>query len=43
MNETCKFCGKPIKVAIFRNENWCSDNCRKDLEFYNNLESKETK
>lgn len=31
MKEVCQFCGKPIKVAIFRNEDYCSDNCRKDL------------
>lgn len=30
--DNCQFCGKPIKVAIFRGTNYCSDNCRKDLK-----------
>lgn len=33
MNEdTCKACGSPIKVAIFKGEDWCSDDCRKVVQ-----------
>lgn len=27
----CQNCGRPIEVAIFRGEDWCSDDCRKAL------------
>lgn len=31
MDETCKNCGNPVKVAIFKGTGHCSENCRKDL------------
>ena len=29
MKGICKYCGKAILVAIFKNDDYCSDNCRK--------------
>lgn len=31
MNAACKNCGKPVDVMIFRNEDYCSELCRKAL------------
>ena len=28
---SCKACGEPIDVTIFRGGDWCSDDCRKAL------------
>lgn len=30
-NNICKNCGQEIKVTIFRDLGWCSDDCRKAL------------
>lgn len=34
--ESCSNCGDPIKITIFQGTNYCSENCRKDLEEKNN-------
>lgn len=31
-NTHCKNCGNEIKVSIFKNEDWCSEDCRKVLK-----------
>jgi hypothetical protein len=28
----CKACGEPIRIQIFKGEDWCSDDCRKKLQ-----------
>ena len=30
-NNVCKNCGKEILVMAFRDEDFCSDNCRKEM------------
>jgi hypothetical protein len=25
----CKACGNPVRIQIFKGEEWCSDDCRK--------------
>ena len=29
MIETCRTCGFPIRVSIFKGAHYCSENCRK--------------
>jgi predicted nucleic acid-binding Zn ribbon protein len=30
----CRVCANEIKISIFKGEDWCSENCRKELELY---------